>query len=141
MMGFNASSLPADLPQTLGTLSDLITLLADPAAAKERVAEMQKASAEFREAIEASKAERAAFALAETAHQEALDKSATEHAAMLAANQTDFDTACAKTKSELDSRADELAQLQAKAREDAEAAAAIRADLETRIAHIKAATG
>jgi hypothetical protein len=53
-MMFNLASTPppADLPVTLQTLSDLVSLLADPAAAKQRLADMQAATAALQQATD-----------------------------------------------------------------------------------------
>ncbi len=108
-------SIPADLPDSLKTLQDLISLLGDDAAAaKERVTEMQKATSDLRDTINASQTERANFVAAQTEHKRTLDKATAEQAKRLATAQSEFDTECARRKSELDSRAAQLAQLQAK---------------------------
>ena len=140
MMSLNMPP-PADVPATLATLSDLVSLRADAKAAMQRVAEMQKASEEYRDAAEALRIERANFALAEATHNEALSKATAEQADKLAAERLAFDQATAARKSELDSRADQLTVLQAKAQLDGEAATKIRADLERRLSLIRDATG
>jgi hypothetical protein len=140
MMNMLMPPIPADLPPTLQTLSDLVSLLSDPAATKQRITEMQTATAALQQAADAQKTQMAAFAVAEAAHQEALDAATAEQAERLAAAQSGFDAACARRKSELDARDAELAQLQARAQADAEAVEVLRTDLETRLAHIKAAT-
>ena len=113
--------------------------VSNPEAAKARVAELSKAIAELREAVESSKTERASSDVAKAEHQKALDKATAEHAAKLSKDRSEFDAECARRKSELDSRADQLSQLQAKAQADADVAEAIRVDLEKRLAHLKAA--
>jgi len=140
MFNLAPATPPGDLPVTLQTLSDLVSLLADPAAAKQRVADMQAATTALRQAIDEQKTQTAAFAVAQAEYQETLDRATAEQAERLAAAQSEFDTECARRKSELDSRADQLSQLQARAQADAEAAETMRADLEKRLAHIKAAT-
>jgi hypothetical protein len=141
MMSLSPTLPPADLPQTLNTLSALIALLADPKAAQERVAEMQKASEELRNAIDASKVETAGFAVAKAAHQGDLAKATAAHANKLAGERTAFDAECSRRKSDLDSQADQVARLKAKAQTDADAAANIRADLERRLSLLKEAAG
>src|ERR1700694_3017877 len=69
----NVATPPADLPATMQTLSDLVSLLADPVAAKQRVADLQAATAAFRDAIEKSKTERATFDVAQVTHRKRLD--------------------------------------------------------------------
>jgi hypothetical protein len=140
MMNMLMPPIPADLPATLTTLQDLVSLLADPAAAKQRITEMQTATAALQQAADEQKTQMAAFAVAEAAHQEAIDKATTEASEKIAADQAAFDAACTARKSELNARDAELTQLQARVQADAEAAEVLRADLETRLAHIKAAT-
>jgi chromosome segregation ATPase len=132
-------TIPADLPVTLETLQNLVSLLANPDATKQRITEMQTATATLQQAIDEQKTQMAAFAVAEASHQEAINAATDEHAAKLAADQAAFNSECARRKSELDARDAELSQLQARAQADAEAAEVLRADLEARLAHIKAA--
>jgi hypothetical protein len=140
MMSLMTPPLPADVPATLQTLSDLLSLLADPAAAKQRVAEMQTATAAFQQAADDQKTQIAAFAVAEADHQRAIDAATDEHVAKLAADQATFDTECARRKAELDARAAQIGQLQRDTEMQNDAAAAARADLEHRLALIKSAT-
>jgi hypothetical protein len=132
--------LPADLPPTLQTLQDLVKLLADPAATSQRLAELQTATAAMQQAADEHKTQIAAFAVAEAAHQDAIDKAATEASEKIAADRTAFDAECAGRKAGLDQREAQIALLQRDTEMQNGAAAAARADLETRLAHIKAAT-
>jgi hypothetical protein len=141
MMNMMMPPIPADLPPTLQTLSDLVSLLADPAATKQRITEMQTATAALQQAADEQKTQMAAFAVAEASHQEAIDKATAEASEKIAADQTAFDAECARRKAELDQREAQIAQLQSQARADADAAAADRADLENRLKLIKQATG
>ena len=140
---FNLSSppLPADVPATLQTLSDLVSLLADPAAAAKRVADLQAATAAFQQAADDHKTQAAGFAVAKADHQKALAAATAEQKAMLAAAQTEHDAACNARKAELDNRADQLSRLVAKAKIDADAAAVARAEYERRLDLVRQATG
>jgi hypothetical protein len=138
---FNLASAPppADVPATLQTLSDMASLLADPAAAKQRVADMQAATAAFQQAADDQKTQMAAFAVAEADHQRAIDEATAEATDKISSDRAAFDAECMSRKAELDQRETQLTQLQAKAQADADAAAADRADYERRLSLIKAA--
>jgi hypothetical protein len=140
MLNFTPT-IPADLPVTLQTLGDLISLLADPAASSRRVAEIANATADLRDATEKSKAAQAEFVIAQAAHLKILDQQASDAAEALARQKGDFDTECKRRTLELNTREAELTALQTKAQADADAAAAARADYEKRLALIKSATG
>ena len=129
------------MPATLQTLSDMLSVLSDPSASKERVAEMQAATASLQRAVADQKTQMAAFIVAEAEHNSALDKKSADVAAKLAEMQVGFDTDCRRRSNELDDRDAKLTQLQTKAQVDADAAAAARADFERRLSLIKAATG
>jgi hypothetical protein len=134
----NVSFLPPDLPTTL---ADLLTLMADPVASKERLAQMQSTAAALRDATEQSKIERAAFAAAQADHNAALDQVTSEQTAKLAAAQSAFDAQCAARKQALDERDKALSTLEMKAKADADAAATARAEAERRLNQIRLATG
>jgi hypothetical protein len=130
-----------DTPATLETLSNLVGLLSDPVASKARVAELAAASAEFKRAVEESKAQQASFALAFSDHRAALEQQAAEAAAAIFAAQNEFDTECARRKSELDAREEKTKALLSEAQADASAAASLRAAYDRKLAIIKSATG
>jgi hypothetical protein len=133
--------IPAVEPATLQTLSEMVTLLSDPAASKARVAEMLAATAALQKAVADQKASIAAFIIAEAENRSTLDQQAAEAAAKMAALQTAFDTECIHRKQLLDEREASLTELQSEAAADAIAAKAARADYERRLAIIKSATG
>lgn len=135
-----APPIAADLPATLQTFGELVALLADPAATKKRVAEMSAATTALLQATAEHKAKTAEFAVVEAEHQAARVKAAAEHADRLSKERTAFDAACAQRKSELDSRDQQIKELQAQAKTDADDAAAMRADLERRLQMIKQAS-
>lgn len=141
MMSLMTPPLPADVPATLQTLSDLVSLLADPAAAKQRVADMATATASYQQAADDHKNQIAAFAVAEADHQQALDKATAEAADKVLADQAAFNADYATRKAELDQREAQLIEQEAQAQKDADAAASDRADLDRRLSLLKAATG
>ena len=95
--------IPADLPATLATLK-IDPLLADAAAIKQRITEMQTATAAFQQAADEKKTQIAAFAVAEAAHQQALENASAEASEKISADQAAFDAECARRKAELDQR-------------------------------------
>ena len=134
-------TMPADVPQTVQTLTDLVTLIADPTATKKRLAELQVAIGSLQNATDEQKKQSAAFSLAQADHQRALDEATAVQSEKVAKERSDFDTACAHRKSELDDRDHQLSRLEAKAKADADAAEAIRTDLERRLSLFKQAAG
>jgi hypothetical protein len=147
MLNFTPT-IPADLPVTLQTLGDLISLLADPAASSRRVAEIANATADLRDATadlraatEKSKAAEDALIIAQAAHLNILDQQASAAAEAQARQKGDFDTACNKRTADLNDREAALIALQTTAQDAVDAAAVARADYEKRVALIKSATG
>jgi hypothetical protein len=134
----NVSFLPPDMP---AQLSDLLSLIADPVASKERLTQMQAAAADLRDATEQSKIERSAFAAAAAEHTATLDQASSEQTAKLAAAQSAFDAQCAARKQALDERDRALSTLEMQAKADADAAATTRAEVERRLNQIRLATG
>jgi hypothetical protein len=119
----------------------MLVLLADPVAAKARVAEMTAATAEMQKSVSDQKAAMAEFAIREADHKALLAQQSTDAAEKLAAAESAFAAECAHRKQQLDDRAAELAALQLEAASDAKAAKIARADYERRLAIIKSATG
>jgi hypothetical protein len=128
-------------PASLETLSNMLILLADPVAAKNRVAEMTAATAELQKAVADQKASIAAFTIAESDHRATLKQQATDAAEKLAAAQAKFDDECKRRSDELAAREANAAELQKAAADDAKAAAALRSDYDRRLKIIRSATG
>jgi hypothetical protein len=130
-----------DAPATLATLSNLVALLADPAASKLRVAELQTASAALQQAVVDHKASIAALGIAEQDHRAAVSQQSADAAEKLAADRSAFNTECLQRKQLLDDREARLTELQSEAAADAKAAKTARTDYERRLAIIRSATG
>src|SRR5258707_1817377 len=111
MINMMMPAIPTDLPVTLQTLSDLISLLADPGAAKQRLADMQATIATLQQSADEQKTQIAAFTVAKADHQRTLKAATAEQAAKLAADKAAFDAECARRKSDLDNRESQLTQL------------------------------
>jgi hypothetical protein len=141
MINMMATPVIPDVPATLATLTDMLQLLADPVAAKNRIAEMQAATAELQRATTESRSQQASFAVAQADHRSTLDQQGADAAAKMAADQAAFDAECSHRKQLLDDREARLTELQSEATADAKAAAAARADFERRLKIIKSATG
>jgi hypothetical protein len=138
MINLSSMPIPTDLPTSL---ADLLSLVADPVASKQRLTEMQKAAADLRSAVETSRAEQETFSAAKREHEASLKEDSDQASAKIAENQAAFDAECSSRKATLDQRDEALAQLEMKAKADADAAAKAKEDYEHRLALIKAATG
>jgi hypothetical protein len=130
-----------EVPATMESLSNLLGLLSDPNASKARVAELSTASAALQKAISDQKAATAAFSIASADHKAEIDQREADSAASLSAARAKFDDECQRRSAELSAREANVALLEAKAADDAKAAAALRADLDRRLKIIRSATG
>jgi hypothetical protein len=133
--------VPAGNDATLQTLSDMLRVLSDPAGSKERVSEMQAATAELQRASQDQKAAMAALIVAESQHNAAIVQKTADANDKLAADRSAFDAECKRRSDELTARENNAAELQSQAAADAKAAAALRSDYERRLKIIRSATG
>ena len=126
-------------PQDVQTLADLVALMAEPKKSAALIADFQKESARFREAVEAMAATQRGFTAAEAEHQQALAKATADHEAALKKARQRFDQERLQVENGLAAREKRVADLETKAAEAAAANEATRGELERRLAHLKAA--
>ena len=122
------------------SVRDLIRLLSDPAAAAARIAEYLTAANELRAASAKLQSTQKGFAVAESAHLEALAKTTADQEAALKKERRRFDQERLQVENGLAAREKRVAELEAAAIAAAAANEATRAELERRLAHLKAAT-
>jgi hypothetical protein len=139
MISLNPISVP-DIPATLQTLSDLVSILSDPAGSATRVAELQAATAALQQASAESRAQIAAFTIAEQDHKNLLAQREADAAERLTADRSAFDAECKRRMDEISAREANVKELQATAADDAKSAAALRSDYDRRLKIIRSAS-
>jgi hypothetical protein len=118
----------------------LLRLVGDPAASKKRLGEIHDAAAAANEAIRAANEAQQTMSDARKAHDETLLRERTEHDRAIAAARAKFDSECNAASQEINEMRAAAEKLQTRAKADAEAAAALKIDLERRVDQIKSAT-
>jgi hypothetical protein len=130
---------PASSPADMESFYKLLAIIADPDAAKKRLDELAASQAEAKAALDAVHVAHAELDAARLAQDQALKNASDEQEKRLADAKSAFTANCSARARALDERDDAAKQLLAKAKADSEAAAELRADLERRVAAIKAA--
>jgi predicted nucleic acid-binding Zn-ribbon protein len=130
---------PPSAAADLAAILALVRLLTDPAATEALVSELMKAV----DAYTAAKvdAEKAIAASKETlaSHAAQVAKERDDHGVALAAERRSFDREFADAKKRIQLFEDEAKRVLARAKEDSDAAAALRSDLEARLAKVREA--
>jgi hypothetical protein len=137
--GNNMLSVPIPAASDFGPALAIMAMVADPEASKARLDQLAAASAECRSAIEQAAQAQKDLAAAKQAHDKTLADDAAAASAKLAQAQTAFDVACAARKRALDERESAIAERERQSKADADAAATLKADLDRRLASIRAA--
>ncbi len=120
-------------------LFELVSLLADPAATQERLKELQVATDEAIALIDLAERAEADMKAARFEHKENMAAERRDHEKKLAASKTTADEALARRESDLKKREQRIAELERQAEAHGDAVARLRADLEGRLEHIRAA--
>jgi hypothetical protein len=118
---------------------NLLALVSNPEAVKARVKQIVDAQTEAQAFLEAAKAELLALEQARKEHPQALKKERAAHDRDLADAKEKFDRECAEESGKIRASRAETDRLLARARADAAAAAELKANLEARVAKMKAA--
>jgi hypothetical protein len=118
----------------------LLNLVTNPKASAERLEKLWKASAEAGEHIISAAAAQHQLSLDRAAHDKYLKESRAAHDAKLAAERKEVEAQCRRLDGESQNFSAKAKALLAKAKDDSEAAATLRADLEARLAKIREAT-
>jgi hypothetical protein len=139
MIGFMSGTAPVE-PEDLKVFRNLLAMITDPNATRDRLEHLAAASAELNAATAAANVAKAELVVAETTSREAMQAARAEHDAAITKAQTDFDAACQRREVALTAREHRLAEVEAKAAADAQAHAALKADLERRFDLFKQAT-
>ena len=139
MVGLMISNDAAE-PANVRLLADLVALLADGKKASARIADYQAAANELRAESERLQATQKGFAPAEAEHRETLAKASAEHEKAIAKAQQKFDQERLKAENGLAAREKRVADLETKAAEAAAETDKLRADLQRRLEHLKAAS-
>jgi hypothetical protein len=129
--GLLSSAPPAGFPTDA-----FLSLLADPEATKRRLKELIAASAEAVAATEQARAAQAELPAQRAAHAKAIKAEREQHDAALATSRKVHEAKCTKREEALDQRERLLAEREAKAAADAEAAARLKTTLEMKLKRI-----
>jgi hypothetical protein len=130
---------PASSPADMESFYKLLAIIADPAGTKKRLDELAAGQAEAQKTVDAANLALADLDATRLAQERALKTERDEHESALEQSKSQFGAYCTRRIQELDARDDAATQLFAKATADSAAAAELRADLERRVAAIKAA--
>jgi hypothetical protein len=130
---------PAPTQDGIRAFFNLMAIVADPKEAAKVFLKFDKMVDESVKAdISAQETEKKLEA-ARTEHDERLKAERDEHDRTLADAKAIFEAQCAKAMDEVRTQRERAAKLEAQAKGDAEAAAALRSDLQTRVNKIKSA--
>jgi len=138
MLSFN-SLAPGNSRDDVQSFLNLLAVVADPKAAKAALLKIANALLEANAVIEAAKVAQQSIDAAKAEHDAALKKERDEHDRSLADAKAKSDRACSLAMDEVRRQRADAGELRARASKDAKAASEIRADLEQRLAKIKAA--
>lgn len=140
MMMNNLEPAPAvPSPRDVSTLLALVELLADPAATKARIAELNAANANAEKLLAEAIADRAKAAAARLQADKDIAAKRAEHDERMQADRDGFLASKAAQQRELDEQQKKLNELRAQAEADAKAAADLKSDLERRFRLVTAA--
>jgi hypothetical protein len=117
----------------------LLRLVGDPDAAKKRLGEIHDAAMAANEIIRAAREAAETMAAERKVYNETLARELKEHDRAIAAARAKFDSEGNAGSQEINKMRANAERLQVKAQADATAAAQLKADLEQRVAKIKAA--
>ena len=138
MISFNQLA-PGSPRDETASFFHLLAVIADPDAAKAALQKIADALSEASAVIEAAKVAQQSIDAAKAEHDAALKKERDEHDRSLADAKAKSDRACSLAMDEVRRQRADAGELRARASKDAKAASEIRADLEQRLAKIKAA--
>jgi hypothetical protein len=117
----------------------LLRLIGDPDAAKDRLAKIHDAVMEANEVIQAANEAQQKSDAARAEHDKRINAERAAHDGAMKDAKAKHDAECSSAMSEVRLQRDRASKLEAKAKDDAAAAADLRADLEQRLAKIKMA--
>ncbi len=120
-------------PENIAFVANFIRLLADPAAAKKRIAEYRAAASELRAANEQLRERQSAFVREQAVHNASLAAATDAHKKNIALAQKQFDQSRLQTENALAAREKRLADAEAQAARDAAENLKMRQDLEHRL--------
>jgi hypothetical protein len=132
-------STPPSPPDQTTAFFNLLNLVADPDAAKKRLAEIHDATLKANEQIAEARTAQGEFAAARAEHDARISKELKEHDAKLKSERAACASECAMAMAEVRLQQERASKLDAKAKADATAAADLKSDLETRLAKIRSA--
>jgi hypothetical protein len=122
-------------------LVDLLAVVSDPVASKKRLTDLSTAADQARNLIESAKSAPADLAKARAAHDAALAKAVREHDALLARNLSAFEARCVERESGIAIAERRAADLESKAKRTNDESEKLKADLQTRINHLRQGVG
>jgi hypothetical protein len=137
----NMSFLPPETSVDAKTMFGLIELIADPAAAKDRLSQLLAANAAATAAAEELRAKQKSFADEEATHKRGLADARAAHDAALRGERVAYDADLRARTSVMEAKERELQQRVTQVAQREAAVESMRRDLERRLSLLKQATG
>jgi chromosome segregation ATPase len=137
MLKLSTDEIPP--PDDIAAFGRFLNLIGDPVVTKTRLEALAAAAKEARELIEQANGADAKFSAARDAHEDELKAADDAHASKLEDAQAAFDAECVRRDREIRARETRTAELLGQAQRDADAAAALKVDLQRRLDHLRAA--
>lgn len=135
----NATVVQPASPDVIALVAGFVTLMSDKEATQAAISEYKASTEQLTAATEALRAAQAQFAAAEQEHRDKLAALDAQHEATMRQREQEFDARTATQTNALLAREQRASDLSAKAQADAEAAAALKADLERRLGLLRSA--
>jgi hypothetical protein len=137
---FNMASPVPPAPPEMQALANLMALIADPAAAKQRTEQLRLAADEYRQAAAAAAVAQTALQSETESARQSLVKARSEHDAAVEQSRSDHQAMVASRSADLTQREVAVAAREVKVKADEAAVATAKADLATRLDHLRRAT-